>query len=49
MGESCVLEQYADIVIFLHQENGGYKGRDLAKIKVRVAKNKHGALLVLQP
>ncbi|WP_418456551.1 DnaB-like helicase C-terminal domain-containing protein [Borreliella lusitaniae] len=49
LGESGVLEQDADIVIFLHQENRGYKGGDLAKLKVIVAKSKHGALLVLQP
>lgn len=49
MGELSVLEQDADIVIFLHQENGGYKGSDLSKVKFIVAKNKHGTLLVLQP
>lgn len=49
LGESDALEQDADIVIFLHQENRGYKEGDLAKVKVIVVKNKHGALLVLQP
>ncbi|WP_233709300.1 DnaB helicase C-terminal domain-containing protein [Borreliella bavariensis] len=48
LGESGALEQGADIVIFLHQENRGYKGGDLAKVKVIVAKSKHEALLVLQ-
>ncbi|WP_187983340.1 DnaB-like helicase C-terminal domain-containing protein [Borreliella bavariensis] len=48
LGESGALEQDADIVIFLNQENRGYKGGDSAKVKVIVAKNKHGALLVLK-
>ncbi|WP_369126981.1 MULTISPECIES: hypothetical protein [Borreliella] len=34
--------------MFLNQENRGYKGGDLAKVKVIVDKKKRGVLLVLQ-